>query len=60
MELEMWCYYAQKLTIVKARRVPVYTTVGSAVVVVDCVKPCHLYKTENCLIGCRVGGVFYA
>jgi hypothetical protein len=59
MELEMWCHYAQRMTIVKARRVPVCTTVGSAVAVIDCVKPCQLYKTEKCLIGRRVEGAFY-
>ena len=42
MELEMWCCHAQRMTVVKARRMPVYTTVGSAVMVIDCVKPCQL------------------
>jgi hypothetical protein len=59
MELELWCPYAQRMTAVRVERLPVYSTVGSAVAVIDCVKPCRLYKTEKCLIGRRVEGAFY-
>jgi len=59
MELEMWCCHAQRMTVVKARRMPVYTTVGSAVMVIDCVKPCQLKSSSNCLVGRRVEGAFY-
>jgi hypothetical protein len=61
MELELWCPYAQKMTIVKAERLPVYTAVGSAVKVTDCLtmNPCPLYRSGRCLVGRRLEGAFY-
>ena len=59
MEIELWCHYAHKMAVVKAEKIPVYTTVGSAVKILDCLKPCSLYKTDKCLIGRRVEGAFY-
>ena len=56
MELELWCPYAQKMTVVRVERLPVYSTVGSAVKVTDCLNsnPCPLYRSGRCLIGRRL------
>jgi hypothetical protein len=59
MELEMWCPYAQKMTVVRTERLPVYSVVGSTVKVTDCFKSCRFYKTSDCLINKTVEGAFY-
>ena len=58
IQSELWCPYDQRMTIILAEEIPVRTTVGSAVKVVDCLKPCQNRGTDNCLIGRRLEGVF--
>jgi len=58
IRFEFWCPYDQRMTIILAEEIPVRTAVGSAVKVVDCLKPCQNRGTNNCLIGRRLEGVF--
>jgi hypothetical protein len=57
LESEIWCVHAQRMTRFRGRILG-RVSVGLALTIEECLEPCRLHKTENCMIGRRVEGRF--
>ena len=55
--MELWCYHAQRMARFRGM-VLGRVSVGLAVVIEECLDPCPLRGSGNCMIGRRVEGRF--
>jgi len=57
LESELWCIHAQRMTRFRGRILG-RVSVGVALMIEECLDPCRLRGTGNCMIGRRVEGRF--